>query len=119
MRAAHHQLASVDADRVIIAAPIEPQLAAVAGHPRPTAQPKPGTTRTKAEAAQRASELLGKLRSDADFAALAREQSDAPSSAPRGGVMGTYRKADWPELHAALRDPVFALKVGEVAPAPI
>jgi parvulin-like peptidyl-prolyl isomerase len=54
-----------------------------------------------------------------DLAALAREESDAPSSAARDGIMGTYKKADWPPLHKALRDPLFALAVGGVAPKPI
>jgi parvulin-like peptidyl-prolyl isomerase len=78
-----------------------------------------GVTRDKAAAATRAGELLAKVKSGTDFAALAQTESDAPSSAPRGGVMGTYVKAEWPELHGALRDPLFALGVGEVAPAPV
>jgi parvulin-like peptidyl-prolyl isomerase len=76
-------------------------------------------TRDKAAAAARAGELLAKLTGGADFAGLAKTESDAPSSAPRGGIMGTYVKAEWPELHGALRDPLFALQVGAIAPAPV
>jgi peptidyl-prolyl cis-trans isomerase SurA len=83
------------------------------------AHAKAGITRDKAAAAQRASELLQKARSGADFAELARSESDAPSSAPRGGIMGTFVKAEWPALHGALRDPLFALQVGQIAPAPV
>lgn len=83
------------------------------------AHAKPDLTRDKAAAAQRASELLQRARSGADFAELARTESDAPSSAPRGGIMGSFRKAEWPALHAAIRDPLFVLRVGQIAPTPI
>jgi parvulin-like peptidyl-prolyl isomerase len=72
-------------------------------------------TRDKAAAERRARELLGKVQAGADFAALAATESDAPSSAPRGGIMGTFLKSEWPDLHPALRDPLFALGVGELA----
>jgi parvulin-like peptidyl-prolyl isomerase len=75
-------------------------------------------TRTKAEAKARAETLLRDAQRG-DFAALAKSESDAPSSAPRGGVMGTFTRAEWPELHAALKQPVFKLAEGQVAPAPI
>jgi parvulin-like peptidyl-prolyl isomerase len=75
-------------------------------------------TRTKAEAKMRAETLLQEARRG-DFAALAKTESDAPSSAPRGGVMGTFTRAEWPELHAALKQPVFKLNEGQIAPAPI
>ncbi|HKP59265.1 MAG TPA: peptidylprolyl isomerase [Polyangiales bacterium] len=74
----------------------------------------PTVTRTKPEAQARAAELL-KQAGSGDFAAIARAQSDAPSSAPRGGIMGTYAKAEWPELHAALKAPLFKLKEGQLA----
>lgn len=76
-------------------------------------------TRDKTAAAARAGELLAKVAAGASLAELARTESDAPSSAARDGIMGTYVKPDWPELHAALREPVFALPVGAVAPQPI
>jgi peptidyl-prolyl cis-trans isomerase SurA len=75
-------------------------------------------TRTKPEAKTRADALL-KEAQHGDFAELAKAQSDAPSSAPRGGVMGTYERAEWPELHAALKAPLFKLKAGQIAKQPI
>ena len=75
-------------------------------------------TRTKAQALTRAQELLQQAK-HGDFAALASANSDAPSSAPRGGIMGTFAKGDWPELHAALKQPLFRLAVGQVASKPI
>jgi peptidyl-prolyl cis-trans isomerase SurA len=83
------------------------------------AHAKPEITRDKQTALRRAVELLAKARAGTDFAELARTESDAPSSAPRGGVMGTFHKADWPALHMPMRDLIFALRIGEIAPAPI
>jgi len=77
-----------------------------------------GVARSKEAAKTRAEELLAKAKKPgSDFAALAKDNSDAPSSAPSGGHIGTFTKADWPEIHAPLRDTVFGLKVDEVAPA--
>jgi parvulin-like peptidyl-prolyl isomerase len=71
-------------------------------------------TRTKQEARARA-ETLRHEAEHGDFAALAKANSDAPSSAPRGGIMGTFAKSDWPELHAALKQPLFQLAEGKLA----
>jgi parvulin-like peptidyl-prolyl isomerase len=76
-------------------------------------------TRDKAAAAARAAELLAKVSAGADLGALARTESDAPSSAARDGIMGTHGKDAWPPLHAALRDPLFSLPVGATAPQPL
>lgn len=75
-------------------------------------------TRTKPEAKARAETLLQQAK-QGDFAALAKSESDAPSSAPRGGIMGTYARAEWPELHAALKAPLFKLSEGQIAAKPI
>ena len=75
-------------------------------------------TRTKSDAKKRAADLLAQARSG-DFAELAKTQSDAPSSAPRGGVMGTYAREEWPELHAALAAPIFRLSEGQIASKPV
>jgi parvulin-like peptidyl-prolyl isomerase len=72
-------------------------------------------TRTKEQARTRAESLLRDAQ-HGDFAVLAKESSDAPSSAPRGGVMGTYAKSEWPELHAALKAPLFRLRESQIAP---
>jgi hypothetical protein len=73
--------------------------------------------REPAEAARRARELQQRLDRGADFAELARSESDAPFGA--GGVVGTFRKHEWPHELAAVRDAVFTLKVGQVAPQPL
>jgi peptidyl-prolyl cis-trans isomerase SurA len=74
--------------------------------------------RTKQEARARAEKLLHEAE-HGDFAALAKANSDAPASAPRGGIMGTYAKSEWPELHAALKQPLFQLAEGKLAAKPI
>jgi parvulin-like peptidyl-prolyl isomerase len=78
----------------------------------------PAITRSKPEAATRAAALLKQAQAG-DFAALAKAQSDAPSSAPRGGIIGAFARADWPELHAALKAPLFRLGVEQLAPKPV
>jgi parvulin-like peptidyl-prolyl isomerase len=70
-------------------------------------------TRTQDEARARATELHARLTAPgADFAAVAREASDAASSGPRGGLLGTYGRDEWPAAHEAIRDAVFGLDVG-------
>jgi hypothetical protein len=76
-------------------------------------------TRSKDEARSGAERLLGELRAGAALDALARQHSDAPSSAPRGGILGTFGRDEWPEVHNALKEPLFALKVNELAAQPI
>jgi parvulin-like peptidyl-prolyl isomerase len=76
-------------------------------------------TRTKVLAIERAGQLLEQVEKGADFAELARKESDAKNSAARGGTMGTYLKHEWPDVHAAIKEAVFALDIGEVAPAPV
>jgi peptidyl-prolyl cis-trans isomerase SurA len=112
-------------------APAAPSAAAPAANPdeacgqiivvayKGAAHVKPGVTRSKSEAQKRARDLLARLQTGVDFGEVAKSESDAPSSAPRGGVMGTFAKADWPDLHKALRDPLFALGVGQTAPQPV
>jgi parvulin-like peptidyl-prolyl isomerase len=80
------------------------------------AQAADTVTRTKALAIDRAGKLLEEVKKGADFAELARKESDAPTSAARGGTMGTFYKQDWPALHEPLKEPLFALEVGAVAP---
>ena len=75
--------------------------------------------RSRPEAIARAGELLEQLKKGADFAELARKESDAPTSAARGGIMGTFHRDEWPEIHKAIKDPVFALQVGGLAEAPV
>jgi len=70
-------------------------------------------TRSKEEAEARATELLERVNGGASIADVARAESDAASSGPRGGLLGTYTAEDWPGAHAVLSDPVFGLEVGE------
>lgn len=76
-------------------------------------------TRSKALAIARAGELLEQLKGGADFAELARKESDAPTSAARGGIMGTFYKHEWPAIHEAIKEPLFKLEVGQLAPLPV
>ncbi len=71
-------------------------------------------TRSKTEARARAEELWARLEQGADFAEVARAESDAASTAPRGGLMGTYTRDEWPAAHEPIRDAVFALSVGQL-----
>jgi len=79
-------------------------------------------TRSKKEAKARADELRKQVAEGGkDFAELAKAESDAASSGPRGGLIGTYEKAAWPPVHGVVRDPIFSLDVGgltEVLEAP-
>jgi len=84
------------------------------------AEPSPkGVTRDKARAEIEAREMIAKLKSGSHFGALARGHSDAPTSGARDGYLGTFKRAEWPAMHAAVRDAVFTLAVGALADAPI
>lgn len=72
-------------------------------------------TRTKEQARARAEELKSRIQGGADFAQVARAESDAASTAPRGGLMGTYTRDEWPSVHAPIQDTVFGLGVGELS----
>jgi peptidyl-prolyl cis-trans isomerase SurA len=73
--------------------------------------------RDQGAARQKAEDLRARLDSGADFAELARDESDAASTGPRGGLMGTYTRDEWPAPHMAIRDALFALSVGQVSEA--
>jgi len=80
----------------------------------------PDMKRSRQEALSRARSLRVTAAAAAgEFAALAKKESDAPTSAERGGIVGTYTRDEWPDLHGALRDPLFALQVGELAGEPV
>jgi len=65
----------------------------------------------KNEAKEKADNLLKKLRDGADFAELAKENSDCSTSV-RGGDLGYFTKEMLPEPFTT---PVFAMKVGEIS----
>jgi len=69
-------------------------------------------TRTREEALKRAEELRAKAALGADFAELARENSDGPSG-PQGGDLGTFTRGDLvPEFEAV----VFGIQPGQIGP---
>jgi peptidyl-prolyl cis-trans isomerase SurA len=73
-------------------------------------------TRSEEDARVRAEQLLSRLEAGEDFAEVARAESDARSSGPRGGLIGTYLRSEWPAAHEPIRDAIFALRVGETSP---
>lgn len=75
----------------------------------------PTVTRGEDEARARAEELRARVAGGASLADLARSDSDAASSGPRGGLLGTYTRDGFPEIHAPIRDAVFALDVGALS----
>ena len=81
------------------------------------ANPKPGpdgkTPRSEADAKIRAEELVAKIRAGADFAQVAKTDSDDKDSAAKGGDYATLRRADsYPE---PMKQAVFGLKDGEIS----
>ena len=75
-------------------------------------RPKPGVTRTKAEALALAEELYAKLEKGADFAGLARKHSDCPSGVEEGGDLGIFPAG---RMTPAFSDAVRALETGEIS----
>jgi peptidyl-prolyl cis-trans isomerase C len=64
----------------------------------------------------KAEQLLVELRQGADFAELARKNSDDPSAAEKGGDLGYYKKDS--RMPDALKTAIFALQEGELS-APV
>jgi hypothetical protein len=75
--------------------------------------------RAPGDAERRARELQQRLLQGADFAELARTESDAEFGSGGDGTIGTFREDGWPEELAPIRSAVFALKVGEIAAQPL
>ncbi|MCK9459867.1 MAG: peptidyl-prolyl cis-trans isomerase [Proteobacteria bacterium] len=127
-----------DAEKKAVAEPLQAKPAAKSGSasvetggPRPVAppleklsashilimhagseRPKPGVTRTKAEALALAEELYAKLEKGADFAGLARKHSDCPSGVEEGGDLGIFPAG---RMTPAFSDAVRALETGEIS----
>jgi hypothetical protein len=70
--------------------------------------------RTEAQALEKANELEKKIKGGADFAALARSDSDHPQTATRGGDMGATTMGD-PGLPPAIKTAVSKLQPGQVS----
>ncbi|MGH8227308.1 MAG: peptidyl-prolyl cis-trans isomerase [Steroidobacteraceae bacterium] len=68
--------------------------------------------RDAAQALQRADRVLAKLKAGASFAALAKQYSDDPGSASKGGDLGWVARST---LSGALASAVFSLKPGQVS----
>ncbi|MGC2657162.1 MAG: peptidylprolyl isomerase [Bryobacteraceae bacterium] len=85
-----------------------------AGSPPPAGATDPAKTRTEAQAKAKAEQLESKLKGGADFAALAKAESDDPNSAARGGELGSYNLAN-NGLSADIKAVITNLKPGEVS----
>lgn len=77
---------------------------------KPT-DPNADPNEVKAQAKQKAAELLKQIKDGADFATLAREHSSCPSSA-RGGDLGLFARGS---MVKPFEEAAFALKAGETS----
>lgn len=71
-----------------------------------------GVTRDKAAAKKLAEELLGRLKKNEDFAALAEKLSDDPTAKGRGGRLAPFSR---PDMVPKFSDAAFALRPGELS----
>jgi parvulin-like peptidyl-prolyl isomerase len=72
--------------------------------------------RSKTEAKKRAESLLARAKKGEDFAKLADDNSDDPTAKRGHGSLGTFTRETMVKPFA---DAAFALKPGEVTPAPV
>ena len=107
--AAELQQAKVKGIFVALNPPAKPAAPAAAGAAAKAEAPK---ARTDEEAKARAEELRKQILAGADFATVARENSEHQASAEKGGDLGTLRKGSLPPN---LDKTVFALKPKEVS----
>jgi peptidyl-prolyl cis-trans isomerase C len=70
--------------------------------------------RTEAQALEKANDLEKKLKGGADFAALARSDSDQQQSSTRGGDMGAFPMGD-PNVPPAIKTTVAKLQPGQIS----
>ncbi len=92
----------------------EAKLSAIIVNFTPAGAPPPPNTpgaRTEAQAKAKADELVKKLRGGANFADVAKTDSDHKASADKGGQLGSYSPDKLPK---EISEPVFKLKPGEV-----
>ena len=75
-----------------------------------------GVHRSQEEARSRAAQLLAKIQGGATLESVAASDSDDERSKPRGGLAGTFRRAEVPP---EMQEGIFALDVGAMSPAPV
>jgi parvulin-like peptidyl-prolyl isomerase len=68
-------------------------------------------TRSKAEAEQQIQQILGQLQQGGDFAGLAKQHSDCPSSS-KGGDLGKFGRG---QMVGPFEDSAFGLEVGQTS----
>lgn len=68
-------------------------------------------TRSKEEAQQQIQSILDKLQTGGEFASLAREHSDCPSSA-KGGDLGSFGRG---QMVGPFEDSAFGMEVGQTS----
>lgn len=86
----------------------------VAFNPPGTPASSASNNRTEEQARTKADDVEKKLKAGADFATLARTESDNQQSAARGGEIGTFSVGD-PQLPADLKAAVEKLQPGQVS----
>lgn len=86
---------------------------AFSNNPAPSQDPKAKKPLNETEAKAKAEKLSAELKGGADFAKLAKENSDDKDSAAKGGVYATIRRGD--NFPAAIKDAVFKLDVNGVS----
>jgi parvulin-like peptidyl-prolyl isomerase len=67
----------------------------------------------KADAKTKAQAALKQIKGGADFATIAREQSQDPGSAPNGGDLGFFPRG---QMNPQFEDAAFKLKAGAISP---
>ena len=86
---------------------------AFSSNPVPSKDPNAKKPLTEAEAKAKAEKLHADLKGGADFAEVAKANSDDKDSAAKGGVFATIRRGD--SFAAAIKDAVFKLDVNQVS----